>query len=180
MNTSDKMKFPSMCRKLRVSKNLKQRQVADALGIRATSYGNVESLNRKALSLDRVHKIARFYSLSDEATAELVAAWEELPVSEYQQRLAVSYGKRKERRGKARNHDLLKASLLELATLLITSVDEPGELCTCEAPDLFADPPIEPVTCELCTALQLLGLSGGWTNREEVIENLAKAQEAMS
>lgn len=181
MDSQVKMKFPSICREMRVKHNLKQREVANAIGIKLSSYGNVESNNHKSVAIDRVHKIARFYALDEAATTELVAAWEELPASEYSQRQTKTFEQRRAFRSKAKNHDRLFVSLIELATLLITSCENPGALCTCEEPEPGALFELdEDTSCELCAALQLLGLSGGWTTREEVIEALAAAQEAMS
>jgi transcriptional regulator with XRE-family HTH domain len=195
MDSQTKMKFPTLCRQLRVENRLKQREVASAIGMKTSSYGNVESVNHKSLAVDRVHRLARFYQLDEAKTAELLAAWEELPASEYAQRQTKTFAERRAFRSKAANHDRLKVSLLELATLLITSCENPGALCTCEqaTSEMLADASFFPdgspdgvasstdsLTCELCTALQLLGLPLGMTTRDEVITKLAEVQEAMS
>ena len=166
-----------MCRQMRVDRHLKQREVADGIGIKVSSYGNVESNNHKTVAIDKVRALARFYTLDDAATAELVAAWEDLPVSAYSKNQAKSYAERNARRSKARMHDRMKAALLEMTTLHVVAAASPDDVCTCEPPDLFAGAQPEP--CEVCNALQLLGLSG-YTNRDDVIAELARLQEAMT
>lgn len=178
MDSQPKMKFPSMCRDMRVAHNLRQREVADAIGVKVSSYGNVESNNHKTIAIDRVKKLASFYTLDEAATAALIAAWEELPASEYSQKQTKSYAERNARRSKARNHDRLKVALLEMTTIHIAAAASPDELCTCARDDFFT-PSEETEACEVCNALQLLGLSG-YTNRDEVIAELAKLQEAMT
>lgn len=171
MTSPDKMEFPKMCRDLRLQSRLKQREVAVHVGLSPKAYANVESNNHKTMRLERVQKLAKLYQLDEASTATLVAAWEALPASEYNQRNAKPWAERQAAqavRGKAKNHDRLQIALLELATLFITSVDDPDSLCTCDFGEGRA--------CELCTALQVLGLRG-YTTREEVISGLAALQE---
>jgi len=180
MDSQDKMKFPAMCRQLRVDRGLKQREVADHLGIRTSSYGNVESNNHKTMSIDRVKKLARFYVLDEQETAALIAAWNELPTSDYNDRQAKTWEARKAFRSKARNHDRIRDSLLGVTTLLVTSVADERLLCSCPARDeaqLFA---AEDEECELCSALVLLGVDTGFTSRAEIVDRLAALQESSS
>jgi transcriptional regulator with XRE-family HTH domain len=177
------MRFPALCRELRLARRLKQREVADAIGIKANSYGNVEVTNHKTINRERVLRLARFHELDEARTAELVAAWEELPESDYNKRQTKSFAQRREGRSKARNHDLLLVSLLEVTTLLVTSVPEGALLCACTADDADewgAAPESITESCELCTALERLGVADGYTTRDEVIAKLAAVQEGMA
>lgn len=171
-----------MCKELRDTNRLKQREVAHAVKLKLSSYGNVESNNHKTMSLDRVHRLAKFYQLDPVATAELVAAWQELPVSEYSAKQAKTYEQRKEFKNKAKVFDRMKLSLLEVCTMLVTSTVDPETLCTCPEIDMFADDSDRldpPASCELCTALQLLGLTG-FTNVDDVVVRLARIQEIIN
>jgi transcriptional regulator with XRE-family HTH domain len=179
MDSSTKMRFPALCRDYRVAAKLRQREVANALGIATSSYGNVESVNRKTLSRDRAEQLANFYKLDEAARTDLLAAWDEMPVSEYSQRQADAYAARRAQRSKAREADRLKTALLEVVGLLISSVDDPGKLCACQAAQIFDFSQGDtPAPCELCSALQLVGVSGGWTTHEEVVAKLAELQES--
>lgn len=178
MDSRGKLEFPSRVRELRVSRNLRQRDVASAIGVTPSTYGNIESNNHKTIRLDRVLRLAAFYSLDNEQAKLLVDAWQALPVSEYSKRQTDANTKRNAYRSKAKSHDRMKMALLEVTTLLVTAAADPDTLCACaetDSSDMFADR--EP--CELCGALQLLGLSG-WTSQDDVIAKLAKIQEGMT
>lgn len=168
-----------MCRQLRLDNRLRQREVAAACGIKASSYGNVECNNHKTIALDRVNLLADVYGLNEQAKAEFIAAWNELPMSTYSAKQTKTYLQRRETRSKVKNHDRLKLSLLELAVLTMTRDADPDTLCSCPEPDLFAGPDEQPQPpCELCTALQLLGLTG-YTTVADVMEKLAAIQDSM-
>ena len=171
----EKLWFPRRLRELRLAANKKQREIAVVLGIRDSSYANAESSNHKRISRDRVVKLGVYYRLTELETAELLAGWEALPQSDYNAQQEKTYEKRKAFRSKARNHDRLKLALLELTTLLVTSVDDPDTLCTCETVDMFSPEPQDTQACELCNALHQLGLSG-WTNSDDVLARLAEEQ----
>lgn len=177
MNQTDKMKFPRMLRELRVSSGKKQREVADGSGLRESSYANAECNNHKTIRLERVLAIARFYGLGPDSTAELQAAWEELPASKWNQQNGTARARRQALRDKATAAEALRLGLLEMTTLLVTNVADPGQLCTCDRVDMFDDSSGQQA-CELCCALRLLGLPG-WTNLDDVIIKLAAAQEGI-
>lgn len=162
-------------RELRVASRRTQREVAESIGVKESTYANAEASRHRRLRLERVRDLATLYDLDRAAADALVAGWEAMPESEYNQRNAKSWAKRDERRSKLKGYDLLKLSLLELATLLVTSIDDPGGLCACSFGASEADD-----RCELCSALQLLGLSAGWTTRDEVVSGLAIAQDKLT
>lgn len=162
--------FPRRLRELRVENRLSQKQVAEAVGVLEPTYANAESSRTRRLRGDRVQALAKFYALDEAKTAELVAGWKAMPESEYNKRNSKSWAERDEKKGKLKRHDPLCLSVIELAIMLVTSVETPGSFCDCE---FDSD-----TSCKLCTALQLVGLRG-WTTREDVIEKLAAAQEKL-
>lgn len=178
-----------MCRELRIANRFKQREVAALIGVAISTYGNVESNPHKTIRRERAERIGRLYELDDAMQAHLMAAWEAQPVTEYSQKQRESWAVRNATRSKAKNHDRLKLSLLEVTMLLIATVDgaaiDPGTLCACGIPkepssDMFDEPDSSGQRpCELCDALKLLGLTG-WTNLQDVTDRLAAVQEKMT
>lgn len=170
-----------MVRELRVNNGLKQRFVAEKIGITPGAYGNMESSKHKVVRQSRVHAVADFYALNDTMRKRLMDAWEAQPISEYSQRQRKAWTERNAQRSKSRNHDQMKLSLIEVACLLIMSVPDPDSLCACvpDSADEWGEVKSGSV-CELCTALKLVGVTGMWTNRDDVVEKLAKIQEIMS
>lgn len=172
MDPQDKMDFPRICRELRLESGKKQREVAAALGLAsAKTYGNVESNNHKTVSIDKVRKLARYHQLGPRQEAELVAAWEALPASPYNQRMAPGWDKKKAFRSKAQGYDRRGYRLAGILALLIVTHENPGALCICTFGDTES-------ACELCDALKELGL-GGWTTSNEVMRKLAALQEKL-
>jgi transcriptional regulator with XRE-family HTH domain len=185
METNERARFPATITELRKGAGLKQREIAEYLGIKTNSYGNVEANNHKTMSIDRVRKLARFYQLDETRTADLIAAWEELPQSPFSQNMAPVYARRRETRAKLAEADRMRLALVEVASLaLMESVHNPAaipqrpgaHLCTCDPNGGTTDNPAR--SCELCNALQLLGMTG-FTTYMDVIEKLAALQESM-
>ena len=179
-DSQPKLWFPARLRQLRVAANLKQREVAARIGMAESSYANAESSNYKRIRLDRVVKLAAFYQLDEPSRLELIAGWEALPESSYNRNMAKPWAERQAQRAKLKQVDKLRLALLEMTTRLIETVADPDTLCTCQ-PDAsdFLTERQDSVTCELCDALRLLGVSG-WSSKESVIAQLGAAQEKMS
>lgn len=173
----DKPWFSRRLRQLRVDSNKTQRQVAEGIGVKESTYANAEAARTRRLRLDRVNRIAQFYELTRDQADELAAGWQAMPESDYNKRNSKSWAKRDERRSKLRAHDRLRAALLEVCTLLLVDSIEPDALCSCPEVDMFADGTADPGdACELCSALRLLGLTG-YTSRDAVIASLAALQD---
>ena len=170
--------FPTRIRQLRVDAGKRQRDVAEAIGCKETTYANAESAHHKRLTERRVLKLAAFYRLSSIDTDELLTGWRAMPLSDYSQANAPKNERRRVMRDKVKAHDEMKVSLLEVTTLLATTCPEPEQLCTCRVEgddDFFAEPP---PPCTICNALQLLGLPR-WSTLDDVVGRLAAAQEAL-
>lgn len=151
-----------MCRELRVQRGLKQREVAEAIGIKAPSYSNVESISTRVIGQDAANRLANFYGLDDAGRARLLAAWERTPLSEFNQRRQVVWQRRNRMRSKAKHHDRVFKSLIEVLGAFLPHVPD-GQVCSCE----FASDP-----CEVCTALENLGLNP-FTTKERAIADLS-------
>src|ERR1051325_9940880 len=61
MSSQHQSDFGRMCRALRVQKGLKQREVAVAMGIKLSTYGNVESSRWKVVNRARAARLRAFY-----------------------------------------------------------------------------------------------------------------------
>lgn len=174
-----------MCRELRFAARLKQREVAARVGIAASTYGNLESNPHKTIRRERAERIGKAFGLDEAMQAQLMAAWEAQPVTEYSLRQRESWAVKNAARSKVKGYDRMKLSLLEVTTLLISMVAEPNSLCACGGPkepssDMFDEPDSSgQQPCELCDALKLLGLTG-WTNLQDVTDRLAAVQEKMT
>jgi transcriptional regulator with XRE-family HTH domain len=170
MDSRGKMEFPSMCRQLRMARHETQATVAGAMGIKPSTYGNMESQNFKVVRIERVQRLAHHFGLDESRTADLVAAWQALPVSEYSTKQKATWERRNAYRSKARNYDRMRDALASALALLVTSVPDPNSLCICSFDGS--------TFCELCECLRLLGLKG-WTTLEEVIKELAALQDKL-
>lgn len=157
-----------------MSSHLRQRQVADAIGVKPSTYGNIESSNHKVVRRERVVDLAKFYELDAGDSERLLAAWEQLPASEFNLRQA---GRRRERsafRVNAREAPKLRLALVEVLGVLLGVTDDP---CACVPASEVAGDPRPP--CEVCSALHVLGLSS-WTSRDVVAEQLSALQDSMT
>lgn len=171
---SEITEFNAMVRHLRVSNGLKQREACVGAGLKPSSYGNVESNKHKSMRRERVLQLARFYQL-DQATADrFLVAWDAQPISDHTLKAREGWARNNSRRSKARKYDTTLASLLEVTTLLVANAGEnAASLCACEFGGGTADDPTR--ACELCTALQLLGMTG-FTSYADVMDKLADFQ----
>lgn len=171
MDTKLKSAFGVRCRALRISKVLKQREVAAAIGVKLSTYGNVESSRWKVINRDKAMKLAAFYRLSPADTAALLTDWEACPLSPGGEKRREVWKRTNEFRSKARNHDKLKAALVDLLGVHLMALPD-AELCSCE----FGEP-----TCPLCTSLERLGLDAyNPADRERLLARLAKLQEQLA
>lgn len=146
---------------MRKVNNLKLRQVAEAIGLKVSSYSNAESSNMKRMSESKVRALAGLYRLGGQETEALIELWREQPVSEYSQRQRDRWAERNARRNKARMADRLALSLVEILTAYLSDQDPAtaDRLCTCPEVDLMNDVTIDTyVDCEVCTALKLCGV----------------------
>jgi len=172
--TEDKPEFLTMVRSLRVAAELKQRQVAEGIGVAVSTYGNIECTPHKIVSVDKVKKLAQFYQLDTADTDRLIAAWSELPISEYSAKQRERWAKQNSKRGKARAYDRLRLSVVELAGALVTEFGE--EACTCLPEGGTAQDPNQ--ACEFCEVLEQVG-AGKWTTLAEVSERLVALQSQL-
>jgi transcriptional regulator with XRE-family HTH domain len=171
------MAFPETCRRLRRERRLKASEVGAGIDAAESTVYNLECNNFKTIRLDRVYKLAQLYNLDQTATEALVAAWNELPVSAYNEANGPRWKRNQTLRAKAKERDELALRLVEVLAVWIGSSPDPDAMCACPEADPF-DTESEPKLCELCSALRALGC--GWTTWQEVLDRLVKIQEALS
>lgn len=163
MSTTEKTDFNKMVRALRVSAGLKQREVAVAMGIKDSTYGNVECSPHRVIGIEKVRALAKFYELPESQATVLVAAWEATPLSEFAEKRKPAWDRQNRLRYKARHHDRVFASLAEVLGILIPALPE-GQVCSCE---------LDGQLCAVCGALDNLGLAP-FESHDKTMAKLAK------
>lgn len=168
MNSKQKSDFAIMCRTLRKEKGLKLREVADAVGIKSSTYGNVESSPFKVIGAEKVVKLIRLYGLPPDRAAELSAAWERVPLSEYGEKIRERWRKRNTQRSTAKRVPALEEALIEL---LFAQIGDHGDnSCRCGFDGKLEG---SDRACEVCEALQVLGLPA-FTSADKATEALQR------
>lgn len=172
MEPPQKSDFGIMCRELRVNKRLKQREVAEGIGVKLSTVGNIESSPWKVVGIDKVNRMVEFFQLPPDRAAELRSAWERVPLSEYGAKQRESWQRRNKMRSKAKHYDKVQRSLAEVLGLAIEAMNHQyqGRVCTCafDRDEL----------CEICMALDNLGLDT-FTTLEKATSDLAALQDKL-
>ena len=159
-----------MCRTLRVRKGLKQREVAAAIGVKCSTYGNVESSQWKVINRERAAKLIGLYGLNPEMAAQLLAAWDRCPISPGGEKRKEFWRKRNELRSKAKNHDPLKLALIELLGLHLMALPD-AEICACDFDHV----------CGVCNALARVGVDPFTpADRDKILAQLVKIREKLA
>lgn len=166
--------FGELCRIMRKEKGLKLRQVAEAIGVTTSTYGNIESSQWRVVGEDRANLIANFHNLGDTARAELLAAWNETPISEYGRRRAEKWKQQNARRSLAKRVPGLESALVELLCLQVG--DHGDDSCRCGFDGKLEG---SDRACEVCEALAALGLPA-FTTADKAIEQLNVKQEKIA
>lgn len=169
---NDKTEFSLMCRHFRVDRRLKQREVATAIGVKTSTYGNVEYSPHRVIREDRVHALSGFYKLDEPTHNRLMAAWRKLPLSEHGIKNQEMWKRKNAQRNRAKLCLSTQISLVEVLSVLLGSTPDPGSLCSCSFERSDA--------CEICAAFEILGLPPYTTIERAVsqLERLAKKLEA--
>lgn len=172
MGSTVKSDFAIMCRTLRVKKGLKQREVASSIGVKTSTYGNLESSPHRVIGSDKVDRMIELYELTADRASDLRSAWERTPLSAYGAKLRKSWERRNRMRSKAKHHDRLQRSLAEVLGLTLPAFSEHmgGKVCACafDADEL----------CEVCMALDNLGLDT-YTTLDKAIGDIAGLQSKL-
>lgn len=161
-----------MVRDLRIKKRLKQREVAEYIGVKLSTYGNVECSPHKVIGLDKVHRMIDLYGLTGDPAKSLIAAWEQVPLSEYGARLTKTWEKRARMRSKVKHYDRMMRSLAEVLGLSLQPLSDyyKGRVCSCS---FDREEP-----CEVCMALENLGLDR-FTTIEAAQDQIARLQSKL-
>lgn len=188
MDSRGKLEFPSICRSLRIQHGLTQAKVADAIGVKHSSYGNVESANYVVIGQKKVEALARLYDLNENDTQQMINYWKLLPVHEYTSKNRERWKEKNAQRSKAKAHDALWRAAVEafgiVAGIMFDeqwSPDKCASLCACDkSPGVHPPSANHPsLRCEFCTCLEVLGMPEGWTDLETVTAKLAEHQDKM-
>lgn len=170
-----KCDFAILARQLRVRAGLRQRQVAAAMAITPSSYGNLESSQWKTVRRERVDAMSRLYRLDANQHAALVAAWERAPVSEYSQKQRSTWDKRNETRSRSKRLEIVTTVLCDIldSAAMASKYGYPIQTgCQCQAADDFIG--VEATTCDLCRAFHALGFPDGWVDADIALDRIAK------
>lgn len=164
-----------LCKAYRLEKGLKHAQVAAAIGIAVTTYGNVESGPWKVISRARAERLATLYQLGDEFRANLLGAWERCPLSRYGEKRRAAWERMRVRRSKLKHYDRMKLSLVEAVSLVLSHVHGRSP-CTC----MFGGGTEYDATrnCEFCEALESLGIPAD-LDAPRLYERLARMAEEL-
>lgn len=166
-SASKKTEFGIMLRALRVSKGLKQRQVAEGAGISPSTIGNGESAPHRVMGRDAALRLTYFFQLDDRKSKQFLELWERTPLSEYSKRQKGIWEKRNALRNKAKGHDRLKLALVELLGLHLMAVPD-AEVCACDFGSV----------CGVCKALERLGIDPFTpADRDKILTRLVKIQQ---
>lgn len=174
MDSHNKSDFAIMCRSLRVKKGLKLREVAAAIGVAPSTYGNVESSRFKVIGSHRVARLVELYSLPPDQAVALSAAWERVPLSEYGTKVREGWRKRNTQRSQVKRVPGLESALVELLCLQIG--DHGEDSCRCGFNGKLED---SDRACEVCEALAALGLPS-FTTADKAIELLSAKQDRIA
>lgn len=173
MGITEKSDFAKLCRSYRVERGLKQRQIAEVAGVKLSTYGNVESSPWKVMRRDRAERLVRYYGMSPAQTAEFLSAWERCPLSTYGEKQREYWQKRHALRSKTKNYDRMRLALVEVLTALVPLLPDKDVICNCT---FGGGSPSDPNrSCEVCWALESLGLIDGWQG-DTTMDRLLKLQ----
>jgi hypothetical protein len=158
MEPPRKSEFAVLCKTLREAaspRKLKHREVAAAIGIKTSTYGNVETSPYKVLGRDRVERLAELFGLEGAERAAFIAVWERCPLSPWGLRRRAHFERQRARRSISRHYPRLKLALIETLSLLL-GVAQGRSLCTC----LFGGGTVYDTrrNCEFCEAVEALGI----------------------
>lgn len=168
--SANKTEFGIMLRSIRVSKGLKQRQVAAGADISPSTIGNAESSPHRVIGRDAVLRLTYFFQLDEQQANRLLELWEKTPLSEFSERRKDYWEKRNALRNKARNHDKLKLAMVELVGLHLMSVPD-AEVCGCD----FS------TVCPVCAALARLGIDPFTPDdRDKIMNKLMRIRDELT
>ena len=156
-----------MVRELRIQKGHKQREVAEFIGCKLSTYGNVESSPFKVIGRARVEKLVKLYSLTPDRAAELRTMWENVPLSPYSLRQRAKWQKRNTLRSMVARVPVLELALVEILSFAAGFAPDDA-LCVCGFDGLVEG---SDRACEVCEALSALRLPE-FSGREKLVSDL--------
>lgn len=166
MSSHTRSAFAQFCRNLRIERGLKQREVASAIGIKLSTYGNMESSRFKVISERRAEQLSGFYGIGKEDHDKMMDASRNCPLSPGGEIRRATWKKRNTQRSKAKGHDALKLALVNLLGAHMMALPD-SDLCSCE----FGG-----AVCPTCAALESVGLPpfAAAPDRDVILQSLTK------
>lgn len=169
--------FGKICRSLRLARGMTQREVADLArgengrGLATATVGTIESSPYRVISAERAAILAdRVFGLQGEERQRFLDEHERTPLSEFSERRREHWKKANDLRAKLRNFDTLVYATCELAIRFIQEMPV-GEACRCEFGGGSYGDAAKP--CELCFALERVGIIGGLGDQERTLTRLS-------
>lgn len=154
-----------LCRDLRLAKGLKQRQVAEAVGVATSTWGNVESSKFKVISEEKALRVADFFELTGALRENLLAASAAMPMSKY----TLAQRERWKTKNAARSKDKRAALVWEALENLVCWQAAKGAQCSCTEATFDEDASV----CPLCQAMHALGVTEGYGDSMTAMTRLA-------
>lgn len=170
MGSLPRSDFAKKCRDLRISKHLKQREVAAIIGVALSTVGNIECSPYKVINRKKALMLATHYKLVGDELREFVAMWEACPLSPHGEGRKEYWKKRNALKSKAKNHDPMKCGLVEaIGIILMDRADD--DVCFCTQDEM----------CTVCYSLGRLGATSPYTqaDREKILAQLARMRDEL-
>lgn len=157
-----------------MAKAMKQREVASKVGVKLATYGNVESSPRRVVGEERAKRIVELLAPDPDQAAQMMSAWAATPLSEYGEKRRLTWAKRNAARNKSKAYDRIFQAMADLLAVTLTVAPADVPLCACGLDGKLESDPTR--ACEICTALETLGLSP-YTTTESAMNELAELQD---
>lgn len=168
MDNNPELVFRVMLRDLRKRRGLKLRQVAEVIGVAPSTYGNAESSAFRVFGEGKAAAVADFYRLTGSDRESFMSAWAATKLSPFSEKRREIWHANNERRSAARRLPKLELAMAELLGVHIGAMDD-DKICVCDFGNV----------CEVCAALELLGLDR-FSTRDHAIDQIAKLQEKLA
>ena len=160
-------RFATLLKAHRERVGKRHRDMAEIARVAPSTYSNAESSPHRVMRRDKVDRLAAGLGLEAAAREELLAAYDELPVSEFQARRRERFDRMRAARKAEASAGEIRAALVNL---LATRAVE-GDECVCGLTNL-EDPAAGRYVCELCIAMRALGLESWDRPTAEILASL--------
>lgn len=177
MTLATATEFGKLARAHRLARKWSGRTLAEKTGLAIPTIGTIEGSPYRVIGIDRAVIVADVFELAGDERAEFLDAHARTPLSPFSEVRAEHYDKRNKMRSKIRNFDRMKYATCELALRFIQE-STPGEACRCDfGGGSYGD---ASRACELCFALETVGILGGLGDQERTLARLAAIMDKIA